>query len=134
MKTAMNDASTDPVVELDQRWRERRVVWARKLGRLHLGVEPLDAQLERHRRLTWGLSAVTGTISAMFVALFAAFGRPDVGLILVAILPAPLVALAWADYLRLVRRADAYGREYDAYLAERARLVESQTDAAPRST
>mgnify|MGYP001070009293 CR=1 FL=1 len=136
MTTAMENPPTDPIVALDARWRERRIAWGRRLGRLRLGVEPLDVQLTRYRRMTWGLTAVTGTIGAMFVALFSAFGRPDVGLILVAILLLPVIVFGWIGYLRLARGARGFEREHDAYQAERRRLVESAnaTDATPRST
>ena len=52
---------------------------ARKLGRLRLGVEPLEEQLARYRRVTWGLTAVPAVIGADVPGLFAAFGGPDVG-------------------------------------------------------
>ena len=131
MSTAMENAPTDSVVELDQRWRERRAVWARKLGRIHLSVEPLSVQLDRYRRMTWGMSAVTSIIGMMFIALFSAFGRPDVGLITVAILLLPVVIFSWIGYLRLAGRVASFEREYENYQAERRRL---NTDAAPTST
>ena len=133
----MTTEMENPIADLDDRWRDRRDVWARRLGRLRLGGEPLDVQLTRHRLTTWGMTAVAGAIGLMFVALFSAFGRPDVGLILVAILILPVIVFAWIGYLRLARRARGYDRELDAYQAERRRLVESATatttDAAPRS-
>lgn len=133
MTTAMENAPTDPIAALDERWRDRRNAWARKLGRLRLGVEPLDVQLTRYRSTTWVMTAVAGTIGLMFIALFAAFSRPDVGLILVAILLLPVVVFSWVDYLRLARRAGAFEREYDAYQAERRRLTESsESNATPR--
>ena len=95
----------------DGAWTARRRRWARKLGRLRLGVEPLAVQLARYRRVTWGLTAVCSGIGLLFLALFAAFGRPGVGLILAAILLGPIVALAWLDYARLSWRAAAYERE-----------------------
>ena len=132
----MENPPSDPIAALDERWRERRIAWGRKLGRLRLGVEPLDVQLTRYRQMTWGLSAVTGTIGAMFVALFSAFSRPDVGLILVAILLLPVIVFGWIGYLLLARRAQGFEREYEAYQTERRRMIESgtATDATPKST
>lgn len=127
----MENAPTDSVVELDQRWRERRATWARKLGRIHLGVEPPGVQLDRYRRTTWGMSAVTSVVGMMFVALFSSFSRPDVGLVTVAILLLPVIVFSWIGYLRLARRVAAFQREYENYQAERRRL---STDATPKST
>jgi hypothetical protein len=136
MRIAMEDAPTEAVDKLDERWREGRGRWARKLGRLRLGVEPLDVQLDRYRKMTWALTAVTTTIGVMFVALFWAFSRPDVGLILAAILLLPVVAVAWIDYLRLALRARAFERALEAYQTERRGLLEAAapTDATPKST
>jgi hypothetical protein len=134
MKTVMSDAPADPVVELDERWRERRIRWGRKLGRLRLDVEPLETQLARHRRVAWGLTTVSTIIGSMFIALFSAFGRPDVGLIVVAISLLPIVVFHWLGYLRIARRARAFEREYDVYRSERQRLMESTpTNTTPRS-
>jgi hypothetical protein len=138
MTTAMENAPLDPIIALDERWRERRNVWARKLGRLRLGVEPLDVQITRHRLTTWVMTAVAGTIGLMFVALFSAFRRPDVGLVLVAILMLPVIVFSWIGYWRLATQAREFVREFDAYQAERRRLVEAvnagATDATPQST
>lgn len=131
----MGNAPADPVVDLDERWRERRIKWGRKLGRLRLGVEPLDAQLDRHRRVTSVMSAVSGAIGLLFIALFSAFGRPDVGLIFVAVFLLPIIIFSWAGYLLLARRAHAFEREYDAYKSERRRLIGSgATNTTPEST
>lgn len=82
--------------------RERR--WRGKLGRLRLGVEPLTEQLARHRRVAWALTVVPGGIGLMFVALFAAFGAPLVGLGVGGGLVGPIVLVAWLDYARLAHR------------------------------
>ena len=111
---------SDPETLLDAAWAVRRQRWARRLGRLRLGVEPLGAQLARHRRVTWALTIVPGLIATMFVALFAAFGRPDVGLVLSAVLLGPIVVFAWLDYARLRRRASAYEGELRTYEAKKA--------------
>src|SRR4051812_45624771 len=86
----------------------RRRYWRRKLGRLRLGVEPLEEQLARYRRVTWMLTAVPAGIGLMFVALFAAFRRPDVGLWLAGLLLAPIVIVAWIDYGVLRWRVTRY--------------------------
>jgi hypothetical protein len=99
----------EPVV--DEAWEARQRYWQRKLGRLRLGVEPLPEQLARYRRVTWMLTAVSLTIALIFVSLFAAFGRPDVGLILVAIVLLPIVVLAWIEYGLLMLRVAQYTRE-----------------------
>jgi hypothetical protein len=124
----MGDAPADSIAELDERWRERRAYWGRKLGRLRLGVEPLAAQLERHRRVGWALSAVAGGMAIFFIALFGAFGRPDIGLIVAGGFPGLTVASFWIGYLRLTSKARAFEREYEDYLAERGRRDASTAD------
>jgi hypothetical protein len=99
----------------DDAWSARERHWQRKLGRLRLGVEPLDVQLTRYRRVTWMLTAVPLAIALMFVSLFTAFHRPDVGLILVAIVLLPVVVIAWIDYGLLALRAASYQRELREY-------------------
>jgi hypothetical protein len=129
----MGNAPADSVAELDERWRERRARWSRKLGRLRLGVEPLDAQLARHRRVAWAISAVAGGMAAFFTALFWAFGRPDIGLIVAAIFPGLTVATFWIGHLRLARRARAFEREYEDYRAERERRAASTASRTTES-
>jgi hypothetical protein len=90
---------------------ERERYWRHRLGRLRLGVEPLEQQLARLRLVTWCLSAVPAGIGGMIVAIFAAFRRPDLGLLLAAILVVPIVVLAWLDLARLERAAAAYEEE-----------------------
>ncbi len=102
------DAATESTTAA---WEARRRRWARKLGRLRLGVEPLEVQLTRYRRVTWGLTAVPAIIGLMFVALFAAFNRPLMGLILAGGLLGPVVAIAWLDYAVLRARVAEFERE-----------------------
>jgi hypothetical protein len=92
----------------------RQRYWQRKLGRLRLGAEPLGVQLARYRRVTWMLTAIPLLIALFFVALFTAFHRTDIGLILAAILLLPIVVLAWLEYGLLARRAACYLREQEA--------------------
>jgi hypothetical protein len=109
--------------ELESRWLARQGFWRRKLGRLRLGVEPIDEQLARYRRVTWALTAVPAFLALFFISLFTAFGRPDIGLILIAILLLPIVLFAWLDYARLARRAESYQSELHEYLRAKERLT-----------
>ncbi len=87
---------------------ERERDWQRKLGRLRLGAEPLRDQLERYRRVTWALTVVPAILSLMFVALFAAFRAPLLGLGVAAVLLLPVVGFAWLDYWILKRKVIHY--------------------------
>src|SRR3954471_7839067 len=104
-------APTDP----DPGWAERERHWRRRLGRIRLGVEPLDQQLARYRRVAWGLTVVSALIAAMFVALFAAFGAPAVGTIVAGVLLLPIVVAAWLEDWSRHRRVAAYLRERRAF-------------------
>jgi hypothetical protein len=118
----MNSPTPTPPSEpvADEACQARQSDWQRKLGRLRLGAEPLEVQLARYRRVTWMLTAVPLAIGLMFVALFAAFGRPGIGLIVAGILLLPIVVLAWLEYGRLARRAARY-------LGEQAATTERQS-------
>jgi hypothetical protein len=117
-----NTTTPSSLDELEARWRLRETYWRRKLGRLRLGVEPIEDQLARYRRVNWALTAVPSVVGAMILAIFTAFGRPDIGLKFVAILLLPIVLGAWWDYHRMISRARHYRREADEYLRERERL------------
>jgi fatty acid desaturase len=108
-----NGLQKEPVsdAEADAAWQARQRYWRRKLGRLRLGVEPLEEQLDRYRRVTWMLTAVPLVIALMFLGLFGAFERPDVGLVVAAVLLLPIVILAWIDYGVLRLRLARYRRE-----------------------
>ncbi len=108
--------------DLEAQWRLRQAYWRRKLGRLRLGVEPIEDQLARYRRVTWALTVVPSIVGLMILAIFTAFGRPDIGLKFVAIILLPIVLGAWWDYSRMSARARRYGHEADEYLRERERL------------
>ena len=99
----------------------------RKLGRLRLGVEPIEEQLTRYRRVTWVLTAVPAFLSTFLFCLFAVFSRPDVGLVVAALLFLPICSGAWLGYLGLTRRARRYMAELNDYNSARERL---QTQAA----
>lgn len=107
---------------LEDRWRDREREWARRLGRLRLGVEPLEVQLARYRRVTWFLTIVSGAIALMFLTLFSAFRRPDIGLVVSGLLFVPICLVSWLDYRGLKRRAAAYQAERAVVEAERERL------------
>jgi hypothetical protein len=117
-----NVSTATSLEDLEARWRLREHYWQRKLGRLRLGVEPIEEQLARYRRVTWALTAVPSILGALFFALFTVFARPGIGFIVVAVLLLPVVLLAWWDHLTLVSRARRYRNEFAVYLRERDRL------------
>lgn len=97
--------------ELPSIWPEREREWARALGRLRLGVEPIPDQLEKYRRANWALTGVSAGIGAMLFALFAAFRSPGTGLIVGGLLAGPIIASAWIGYARMGANAARYLRE-----------------------
>jgi integral membrane sensor domain MASE1 len=107
----MQPSVTSDDAAAEAAWSARLQYWRRKLRRLRLEAEPLETQLARYRRVTWALTALPLAIALMFVALFSAFRRPDVGIVLAMILLAPVVAVAWIDDGLLRRRAREYARE-----------------------
>jgi hypothetical protein len=114
--------TTDSAEALETAWRARQDVWRRKLGRLRLGVEPIEEQLARYRRVTWALTAVPAGLALFFFTLFAIFGYSLVGLVVDAVLLLPIVLGAWADYGLMALRARRYRDEAERYLRERERL------------
>jgi len=117
----------DPQAE----WTAREAIWRRKLGRLHLGVEPIEEQLARYRRVTWVLTAIPLVLSCFFVTLFTVFGRPGVGAVLAAVLLLPIVLGAWLDHAFLVSRARHYLRERADYLREQEKCSERVSENKP---
>jgi hypothetical protein len=101
----------DTLPRPDDAWAARERYWRRKLGRLRLGAEPVEAQLERYRRVTLVLTAIPVALALAFLALFTAFRRPDIGAVVALVLFGPLVAIAWIDHALLASRARAYLRE-----------------------
>jgi hypothetical protein len=112
--------------DLDASWRNRQEYWRRKLGRLRLGVEPIEEQLARYRRVTWVLCDVCMVLAIMFLCLFGAFGRPGFGLAVDAIVLLPIALGAWADYAGMAARARRYRAEEALYLrsTEKGQVVE----------
>jgi hypothetical protein len=121
MKT--NVSASPRLQDLEAQWRLREDHWRRKLGRLRLGVEPIEEQLARYRWVTWGLTIIPSVLGAIFLTLFTVFGRPDIGLIVVVVLLLPIVLLAWWDYAMTARRAGQYQREADDHLRQKGLLT-----------
>src|SRR3954454_5181164 len=107
----MEPTAPEPDPDFDSDWAERQRTWKRRLGRIRLGGEPLDQQLARSRRVTWGLTVVAALISAQFIALFAAFRAPVTGAIVAGVLFLPVVIFAWLGDWSRHRRVAAYLRE-----------------------
>ena len=80
----------------------------RSAGRLRPDAEPIDVQLTRHRAAFHALAGVTTAIAAVFFALFAAFDRPGVGLLVAILFWLPIVGFSWRDQVQLAREAQAY--------------------------
>src|SRR4051794_6266091 len=108
-----------PPIETDQDWADREVYWRGKLHRLRFGAEPLSVQVERYRRTTIALTVVASVVAAMFLMIFSAFRRPEIAVIIIGILLAPMVGLAWIDFRALRGR-------FEAYEAERKKLAKSE--------
>ena len=104
----------------DQEWDARQKYWQAKLGRIRLGAEPIEVQLERYRRVTWLLTAIPIGLATFITALFAAFRRPEIGMLLCLILFVPVVAIAWIDFFRL----RAVGLRYLQEAKARRRILE----------
>jgi hypothetical protein len=104
----------------DEAWQARQRDWQRKLGRLRLGAEPLSEQLARYRRVTWVLTGIALAMALMFVALFSAFHRPDVGLVMAGVLLLPVIVIAWLQHGLLEVRAARYRRECERDRAEQS--------------
>jgi hypothetical protein len=128
----METTISKQIEDLDTQWRLREGRWRYQLGRLRLGVEPLGEQLVRYRRVTWALTVVPSLLALMFLTLFGVFGRPDIGLIFVAIVLAPIVLGAWIDYTLLAKRARRYLAEHDEYVLRKAQMEEET--AEPKTT
>jgi hypothetical protein len=118
----METTISKQIEDLDTQWRLREGRWRYQLGRLRLGVEPLGEQLVRYRHVTWALTVVPSLLALMFLTLFGVFGRPDIGLIFVAIVLAPIVLGAWIDYTLLAKRARRYLAEHDEYVQRKAQM------------
>src|ERR1700738_2537228 len=94
-------------IETDQDWADRELYWQSKLRRLRFGVEPLPVQVEKYRKVTIVLTAVSACMAMMFLALFSAFRRPEIGLIIDVAFFVPIIGLAWLDFATLAARVGA---------------------------
>lgn len=121
-QSAMDD---EAVLKADPDWAARTAYWRVRLGRLRLGVEPLELQLDRYYKLTWALTMVPLAIGLIIVAILTAFGAPLVGLITAGVLFMPVVAGAWLGYRRMSRAASEYLRERAARAARLRALAGS---------
>jgi hypothetical protein len=122
----IEDNPPDPAQssDLEARWRLRENEWRRKLGRLRLGVEPIEEQLTRYRRVTWLLTLIPLVLGSIFLTLFTVFGRPDIGVILIVVLVVTIGAGAWLDHALLARRARNYLADRAEYLRDKEREAE----------
>jgi hypothetical protein len=119
----MESKLAKPEDDLESRWQARQNQWRRKLGRLRLGVEPIEEQLARYRGVTLVLTVVSSALGLMFLALFTVFHRPAIGLIFDGIVLLPIIIVAWLDFALLAGRAKRYLEERDAYLREKEQRV-----------
>lgn len=104
-------------------WPERERYWRRRLGRIRLGVEPIADQLERYRLVACVLTAVCVGIQIMFVALFAAFAHPWIGLAVAGVILGPVIVSSWLGFWRMKSRAARYLREKEEVERLRASKV-----------
>lgn len=109
--------------DLEATWPEREKHWRRKLGRLRLGAEPIPDQVEKYRRVTLLLTAVSSGIGAMFVALFSAFRHPLMGLGVAAVLLGPVILFSWVGFWSMKGRAARYLREKEEVERLRASMA-----------
>jgi hypothetical protein len=90
---------------------ERRREWSSKLGRFLMNPESLEVQLAASKRVVAAMTGVVAVIASIIVAIFTAFGRVDIGLVVVGFILLPIVASAWMGQLRRSRNVAAYLRE-----------------------
>jgi hypothetical protein len=88
-------------------WRERFGSFGLNPGPVHLG------HLRVRFYTTIVMSGLVAIIGLIMLAIFAAFGRPDVGLRIFGFLFLPLILWTWLEYAVLRRRVHAYLRERD---------------------
>jgi hypothetical protein len=92
----------------------RETYWRKKLRPIHLGPESVEAQLAVKLGGMVVISGLTLFVGLFILAIFAGFGRADVGLRIVGLVFVPATAWFWIDYALLRRRALAYLSERDA--------------------
>jgi hypothetical protein len=91
--------------------KEREIYWQSKLRRLRIGAEPLSVQVTLYRKTTVVLTIVCAGMAMVFLAIFASFRRPDIGLIIDLCMFLPMLSIAWLDQLILERRVTTYELE-----------------------
>lgn len=128
----MIPTADDELAELDARWAAERAGWARSMGRLRLDAEPLGDQLLRHRSASLALIAISAAASVAFVAAFAAFSRPLLGIGFSALFLLPIVIVSWLDQRRMAGRVREYEEALRAHLANRERLAGGQAGRSDR--
>lgn len=85
-----------------------RAAWARRLRPIVVD-EPIGPQVAREwRKQAVGSGLLLG-FALFFLAIFAGFGRPDIGA-RVAIVPFGAFALTWLRFFRLKAHVSAYRR------------------------
>jgi hypothetical protein len=89
-------------------WSSRQREWQRRLPRLRLEAEPIEEQLDRYRRATIGLSAVTAAIAGIILIVFTLFGAPWFGLLLSLVPAGAVIGAAWRSHQRLRLAAVQY--------------------------
>ena len=89
----------------------RQAEWARRLRPLHLGDSPLAAQLARRRGVVIAASVLLVGLIGFILAIFAGFGRWEIGLGLGGCLFGVPLGWIWWDYLWLRRAVHRFERE-----------------------
>ena len=119
----MESKVAKPEDDLESRWQASQNQWRRKLGRLRLGVEPIEEQVARYRGVTVVLTVVSSALGLMFLTMLTVFRRPDIGHIFDGIILLPIVIVAWLDFALLASRARRYVEERDEYLRQKEQNV-----------
>ncbi len=105
---------TTTPIGTDQDWAAREKEWRKRLRRIRFGVESVDVQVQKLRRVTVALTVVAAIVATMFLAIFLAFRRPDIGLVVIAVIFGPIVGLAWREQKRLEAGVQDYLAEKKA--------------------
>ncbi len=86
----------------------RQFYWQSQLRPIRLGAEPVADQIRRRMLVNAAGSVCVALIGLIFLGIFAAFGRSDLGLIIAGTLFAVGIVGNWIVYFRLRRRMRAY--------------------------
>ena len=107
----------------------REIYWQRKLRPIRLRAEPIRDQLSRQWTVTLVMSAILALIGLMIAAIFATFGRLDIGLYFFGLGFLPVIAWKWLEYELLRRRVGAYHRERELSPVNETRRTETESSA-----